>query len=140
METVQRASKTARVMFAALAILMFVAIIFSKRFSVWVGRWLAEAPSQTLERFDIFVGWIAVFLLPLLAGGILTYRSGCRSVASERFPPTGMWVILDTPVETGSRARFRGRLLQYGGALMCAVALGFPFALWYIVHSIADAA
>ena len=140
MDTIERASTKARVIFAAVAVLMFAAIIFSKRFFDWVGDWISEDPNQTLDRFDVFVVWIAVFSLPLLVGGVLTYKNGSSSVSSARFPPSGMWVIVDTQVETGSRAKFRGRLLQLGGALMCATAIGFPFALWYIVHSVVDAA
>lgn len=137
--SIEPASNMARVMLAALAILMFVAIFYSDTFVDKIGRWIGDEPAQALERFDILVAWLAVLSLPLLAGGILTIRNGYRSVASERFPPAGMWVIFDTPIERGSRARLRGRLLQAGGALMCLVALGFPFALWYIMHSIADA-
>lgn len=136
MNTFERASNVARVVYACLIILAVVAIFFSGRFFGWLGDWLAEDPDQMLERFDKFIGWLVVFSLPLAIGGIFTYRNGRRAVASERFPPVGMWVVVDTPIERGARAKMRGRLLQLAALLMCAVALGFPFSLWYIVHSI----
>lgn len=139
MDTVERSSKKARVILAVLAILLLIAMLFSRQFFEWVGHWLSEDPNKTVQRFDIFVAWIAVFSLPPFFGGILMYRSGLRTVASERFPPIGMLVVVDTLVQTGSRARFRGRLLQLGGILMCALAIGLPIALWYIVHSVVSA-
>ena len=138
MEVVQRASKMARVLFAVLAILLLIATLFSSRFFDWAGRWLAEEPSQTLQRFDVFIGWIFIFSLPILVGGFIMYMNGRRSVTSERFPPVGMCVLVDTPVETGSRAKLRGRFLQLAGFLICVVAVGFPVALWFVVRSIAE--
>ena len=132
-------STKARVVVAVLVILMFIAILFSEAVFDRVGDWIAEDPDQTLKRFDVFIVCIAVLSMPLLLGGALTFRSGSRSVAAERYPPAGMWLIVKTPVVTGPRAKRRGRKLQVAGVLMCALAIGFPLALWRIIHVVAGA-
>jgi len=121
-------------------LLLLVGVLSSGLLFARLGGWLIEDPDRVLERIDVLLVWLAVLSLPLLVAGILTCRSGLRSIATERFPPRGMWLILDTPIETGPRARFRGRMLALFGILMVVLAIAVPAALWHIVHSIIAAA
>lgn len=135
-EEVAPASTYARIGFAILIVLMLGAILFSERFFGAIGTWISEDPEKALERFDQFVAWIGVMSLPLLIAGVFTFRSGFRSVQSGRYPPEGMWLIVKTPIQHGARAVVRGRMMQAAGVLMGIIAIGFPIALWRIVHSI----
>jgi hypothetical protein len=139
MSGVEPANNKARILLAALVLLMLVTVWFGNESAARITQWVAADPDRTLERFDVVIAWTAVFFLPLLIAGIVTLRSGGRAVATERFPPKGMWVIVDTPVETGSRAKLRGRLLQLAGLFLCAVAIAIPIVLRAMVQSIAAA-
>ena len=137
---VEPANPLARVVFAVLIVLLGVGIFASDAYFERIGEWISEDPNLALERVELFIAWIAVASLPLLIAGVLVFRTGLRSVASKRFPPRGMWVLVDTPVVTGSKARWRGRGMLVGAILMCGIAIGLPAGLWYIIHSIADSA
>lgn len=134
---VEPAKNEARIGFAVLVVLLMTVVLFSQRFFDKAGAWISEDPQQALKRFDIFVTWIGIMSIPLLIAAVFTFRSGYRSVMSKRYPPTGMWLIVDTPIQQGDRAVLRGRMMQTAGVLMGLIAVGFPIALWWIVHSIA---
>ena len=119
--------------------LFIFAAIGSDPFFERIGEWLAEDPDLALERVEEFIAWVAVASLPLLIIGVFVFRTGLRSIVSERFPPRGMWVIVDTPVVSGTRAKWRGRMMLVAALLIVAVAIGLPGGLWYIIHSVAEA-
>ena len=137
---VEPANPLARIVFVVLIVLLGVGVFASDAYFERVGEWISEDPDLALERVEQFIAWIAVASLPLLIAGVLVFRTGLRSVTSARFPPRGMWVLVDTPVVTGSKARWRGRMMMVGAVLMCGIAIGLPAGLWYIIHSVADSA
>ena len=137
---VEPANPLARVVFAALIVLLGVAVFASDAYFERISEWISADPDLALERVEQFIAWVAVASLPLLIAGVLIFRTGLRSVTSERFPPRGMWVLVDTPVVTGRKARWRGRMMLVGAILMCGIAIVLPAGLWYIIHSIADSA
>lgn len=132
------ASPLARAAFAVIVVLFVIAALGSEPFFERIGEWLAEDPDLALERVETFIAWIAVLSLPLLIGGVFVFRSGLNSIRTERFPPRGMWVLVDTRVVTGSRAVWRGRMLIVAALLLAACAIGLPAGLWYIIHAVAD--
>ena len=135
---VEPASTKARIITAVLLVIMGIAVFFAERLFDTAGAWIAEDPEKALERFNIFIILVAAMSVPLLVVGILSIHNGARTLATNRFPPPGMWVLVDTPIESGAKARRQGRLFQVGGILLCVIAVGFPIALWSIVHSIAS--
>ena len=137
---IEPANPVARVAFAAIIVLFFLAAMGSDPFFERVGEWLSEDPDLALERVEEFIAWVAVASLPLLIIGVFVFRTGLRSIASERFPPRGMWVLVDTPVILGTRAKWRGRMMLLAALLIGAIAIGLPAGLWYIIHSITPAA
>lgn len=139
-ETIAPASPMARVLFAAVVVVLLTAAFVGSRFLGKLNDWLVQDLDTAIQRFETLIAWLAALSLPVLIAGLFAIRSGWRSATSERFPPRGMWVLVDTPVETGARARFRGRMLIVGGFLMCAAAIGLPIVLWYIAHSVVGAA
>ena len=135
---IEPANPIARIAFAAIIVLFVLAAIASDPFFERVGEWLSEDPDLALARIEEFIAWVAVASLPLLIIGVFVFRTGLRSIASERFPPHGMWVLVDTPVISGTRAKWRGRMMLVAAVLIAAVAIGLPAGLWYIIHSIAE--
>ena len=137
---VEPASPLARVVFAVLIVLLGVGVFASDAYFEQIGEWISEDPDLALARVEQFIAWIAVASLPLLIAGVLVFRTGLRSVTTARFPSSGMWVLVDTPVVIGSKAKWRGRMMMVAAVLMCGIAIGLPAGLWYIIHSVADSA
>lgn len=135
---IEPANPIARIAFAAIIVLFILAAIGSDAFFERIGEWLSEDPDLALERVEEFIAWVAVASLPLLIIGVFVFRTGLKSIASERFPPQGMWVLVDTPVISGTRAKWRGRMMLVAAVLIAAVAIGLPAGLWYIIHSVAE--
>lgn len=140
LDTIEPASRIAQIAVAAFALLLIALALSINPLLDRLGTWATEDPQRALERVETLVAWLAVISLPLLVAGVFTCRSGLRSIAAERFPPPGMWLIVDTRIETGSRARFRGRMLVLGGVVMSVTAVSVPAVLWYIVRSIGGTA
>ena len=133
---IEPANQTARIAFAAIIVLFILAAFGSDPFFERVGEWLSEDPDLAVERVEEFIAWVAVASLPLLIIGVFVFRTGLRSIASARFPPHGMWVLVDTRVITGNRAKWRGRGMLVAALLIVGIAIGLPAGLWYIIHSI----
>lgn len=134
---IEPAKPLARISCVVLVVLLVAVAFASDAFFERAGEWIAGEPDLALERVERFIAWVAVASLPLLIAGVLTFRSGLLTLSSERFPPYGMWLVVDTPVVTGSRAKWRGRMMLVGALLMMAIAISLPAGLWYIIHSIA---
>ena len=134
---IEPANPIARIAFGAIIVLFIFAAIASDPFFERIGEWLSEDPDLALERVEEFIAWVAVASLPLLIIGVFVFRTGLRSIASERFPPQGMWVLVDTPVISGTRAKWRGRMMLVAAVLIAGIAIGLPAGLWYIIHTVA---
>ncbi len=137
MDEIAPASNKARILMLATIVVLGLGVFFREQLFGWIGPWLTEDPDLTLQRFDMLMVGLAACSLPLAGAGAFTIRTGVRAVNSQRFPPEGMWLVANTKIERGRPAVRRGFLMQVGGVLMILVAIGFPIALWYIVHSIA---
>ena len=132
---IQRASMPARIGLVVLSLVLFVLILLASNYAEQAGEWVAEAPR---ERIVVFALVVCVFSVPLMAYAINTIFYGARAVSEERYPSVGMPVLRDTPVVRGVEARRLGRRLQIGGALVAAMALGFPTTLYVILRRLVD--
>ncbi|MBZ5553643.1 MAG: hypothetical protein LAO21_13045 [Acidobacteriia bacterium] len=84
--------------------------------------WILSEPATSAERVKLVFLLLASFIIaPLLALAVYLWLLGGRILRAREFPAPGVRLIRDTPVITGERAVFRGRLLK-GLALACGVA------------------
>ncbi|MBZ5538526.1 MAG: hypothetical protein LAO31_21485 [Acidobacteriia bacterium] len=84
--------------------------------------WILSGPGTSAQRVKlVFLLLASAIISPLLALAVYLWSLGGRILRAREFPPPGVRVIRDTPVITGERAVFRGRLLQ-GLALSCGIA------------------
>ena len=139
-QEIQPANHYARIALVVVAVAFILVAAIGAPYLERLNEWIGDEPDKALERVDTMIAWLAVLSIPLLFVSVFTCRSGLRALASERFPPRGMWVVVDTPVVTGRTARFRGRMMFFAGLLMGIIAVGFPVALWYVIHSVAESA
>jgi hypothetical protein len=89
--------------------------------------WIVAEPEASAQRVKLaFLVLATLLLAPLLAFAVYVWFLGARVLRAREFPPPGFRVIRDTPVITGERAIFRGRLLKMLalGCGIAAVALG----------------
>ncbi len=79
-----------------------------------------------------------IFLLVLfIPATIYLIRFGNRVGREQRFPPNGMKTIMDTPVQTGRRALFRGRFysaLGWTGLVFLLLGMTATHVLFLIVR------
>lgn len=124
-------------MLVLLVALLFAAILAGRPLFGSLDEWIAADPDRAFERVERLILGLAVMSVPLLIMGIVSLRLGRRAVDTGRFPPAGMPVVVDTPICRGGIARRRGRLVQIVGILIALIAVGFPSALWLILHRVA---
>lgn len=93
--------------------------------------WILSQPGALAERVKLVFLLLAAFLMaPLLVLAVYLWSFGGRVLRARAFPPPGLRVTRDTPVITGERAIFRGRLLKML-ALACAIAsVALGLLLW----------
>lgn len=81
-----------------------------------IGQYLeALEPWQWIKYFRVL---FVVFLAPLLFFGVYFIRFGLTVVKVGEFPPPGSKVIRDTPVQEGTWAIIRGKVLIFIGVIM----------------------
>ncbi len=139
-EELERASAPARVAFAFVAALLFAVMLASKPLFGAIEEWIGADPDRAFERVEMMIFGLALVSVPFLILGMVNLHFARRSIDTERFPPEGMPVIVDTPIVRGSKAVSRGRAMRVGGVLICIIAIGFPLALWLIVQRMAAGA
>ncbi|GAB4537786.1 MAG: hypothetical protein Tsb0020_52250 [Haliangiales bacterium] len=130
------ANRKARIAAAALFI---VAIPVAIAMSSWLGEPMQLDPPDDVRaaqaRVELLLTIITAMGLPMVIGAGFMCRSALRTFASGRFPPPGMWVLVDTPIVTGAKARRKGRLLILLAVLMVAVVIAIPVMLWSVAAS-----
>lgn len=99
-----------------------------------IEQWFLEEPQRIREKFNWTLIAFAILSIPLFLGAIYIWRIGQSVIESRRFPPPGMAVVIDTPIITGVKAVFRGRLLKFSSLLLAACAIFAPLALWLILR------
>jgi len=114
MAEVRRADPTAR----RAVVLMFVvgtcmgALLVAAfiRYRIPLSDWVLA--DRALRIKLVFVILTALVSVPLLGLAVYLWSLGGKVVRAREFPPPGLRVIRDTPIVTGERAVFRGRLLK----------------------------
>jgi len=97
-------------------------IVGFEQYHIPLRDWILSQPGALAERVKLVLLLLAAFLIaPLLVLAVYLWSLGGRVLRARAFPPPGLRVIRDTPVITGERAIFRGRLLKML-ALACAIA------------------
>jgi hypothetical protein len=104
-------------------------------------EFLKQADPETAKR-AVMPALVIVFL-SIVPMGYSLIRFGCSIIASERFPPPGTRVIVDTPVMRGRRAKFRGHVPVALALLLitCSLsgALYTPYMPDHLVSRMAEA-
>ena len=137
-DEIQKASVGARIGLGVMVVAFFLAALLGQPYLDNLGEWIASDPEQAFERVYLMILVVSVFSVPLLAVGLMYVYLGSRAVSTERFPPEGMSVIVDTPIKRGREARSSGRRTRIGGVLLVILAIGFPAALYVIVRRLAE--
>src|SRR5262245_41399524 len=112
MAEVRRADPTAR----RAVVLMFVvgtcmgALLVAAFIRIPLSDWVLA--DRALRIKLVFVILTALVSVPLLGLAVYLWSLGGKVVRAREFPPPGLRVIRDTPIVTGERAVFRGRLLK----------------------------
>jgi hypothetical protein len=84
-----------------------------------------DDPRQAIDRLIEFIYFVGIaFAAGALATSAYLAWTGLRVLSEQQFPPPGMWVIRDTRIVRGERARVRGYLLCAGALI--ALAAGVP--------------
>ncbi len=84
-----------------------------------------DDPKQAIDRLIVFIYFFGIaFAAGALATSAYLAWAGLRVLSQQQFPPRGAWVIRDTRVVRGEKARVRGYALC-AGALIALVA-GVP--------------
>ncbi len=128
-EEVVRADRRSRRMVPVLvaAALAVCGILF-----FWLRPWgvrllLTMEPDQALRT----IKWALVILfLGGTPGAAYLMNLGRRILSENRFPPTGMKVLKDTPVVTGRAARIRGGTILALALVMFCLCLGGATYAW----------
>ena len=103
--------------------------------------WMLSDPEASAPRIRlVFLLLVTLLPAPMLAFAAYFWSLGTRILRAREFPPPGLRVIRDTPVVTGARAVFRGRLLK-ALALGCGIAsVVLGILCWWLASFIAGAA
>ena len=96
-------------------------------------EWILAQPERRQEKLLWILAALLVLFLPVLFAAVYFWRTACSVMDAQRFPLPGAKVIRQTPILTGAKALFRGRVLQ-----VCAVFLGggavvVPVVFWWVL-------
>ncbi len=108
---------------------------FQDEFQSWLERNIDFLIENTLIIF--LASWILVS--PILGAGTYLLLIGNRTVRTQRFPPPGLAVVLDTHILEGSKGCQRGRVIQLLSLLLLFSAAAIPFVMWHVFRSLASA-
>ncbi|HHE39271.1 MAG TPA: hypothetical protein ENL20_11965 [Candidatus Cloacimonetes bacterium] len=95
-----------------------------------------ESPGLAIKKAENSLK-IIFFVMFLLSLGLCfyLYRLGTSILKSEQFPPPGIKVIKDTKLETGRKARSRGRMLQVLSILFLMMGVLVPITVSLILRN-----
>ena len=85
----------------------------------------------------------AVFFLlmvPMSIAMIYLWRTGATIVSSRRFPPPGKPVVRDTLILSGTKAVYRGRIIQVLSLIVLSLCAALPLVFWYLFWSLTHSA
>lgn len=95
--------------------------------------WLTEDPALLLTRAGMVFGLLAMLLIaPLLALAVWLWACSSRILREERFPPSGVRVVRDTPILQGPAARNRATLFRVFAIVLVVAASGLSWLLWRV--------
>ena len=97
-------------------------------------KWFLEEPQRIREKLNWTLIAFAILSIPLFLGAIYIWRIGQSVIESRRFPPPGMAVVIDTPITTGAKAIFKGRLLKFISLFLITSAIFIPLVLWLVLQ------
>ncbi len=135
--------RRAFLLLGAALVLGFALIPFGDRIAVamqaWIGSHMTGQPEEDLRRLGwVFYGVLgAMALFPVLSG-MRVATIGREIVRTERYPPPGRPVIVNTPIRTGPPARRRGQILVALGALLVACGIGLLVVGHALIRSAAS--
>ena len=66
---------------------------------------------------------LALIMLSMVPVGLYLFKLGRTIIKHECFPPPGMKVIKDTPIDKGKKAKVKGQILVYISILFMVVGL-----------------
>lgn len=117
-----------------------VALMAIDRYRMPLRDWILADPGQAAQRVAMLVLFLAlILLLPLLALAVGLWTIATRTAGTQQFPPSGLRLVRDTHVVTGSAAKARGRQLKLL-AVCCAIAAAAAGALlWRLASSMISA-
>ena len=99
-------------------------------------RYVASREPEVALR--IVQGMFALLFLSVLPLGAYLLWFGYRAARWRQIPPPGTWVLRDTKVVEGDRAKLRGQIIMILGALLLALglfsAIYFPHQLGGVFH------
>lgn len=127
-DPVMRANKTVRAVVIAVGIVAALMGAAAIRWLLPYGEQYVskQEPHAALRTMQILVAVLFLSVLPL---GAYVFWFGYRAVQSHQIPPPGTWVIRDTKVVEGPRARQRGQIVMALGVLL--FALGLSGAIYF---------
>ncbi len=128
-EEIQAADPATRMHAMIVLVLAIGAAILARHY---VGLFLDDVDAQAVENPELALRRLKallVILAMLMSCGLLVLATvvvwiGRRSAISDRFPPPGLPVLVDTHVRRGAAARRVARIGYAGGIFLALSALG----------------
>ena len=103
-----------------------------------LANWFLSEPEKIRQKLNWVPMALTVLSAPVFIGAVYLWRIGQSVVNAQRFPPPGVAVIVNTPIITGEKAKFRGRLFKFCSSVLAIYSVAVPVALWWILQSLAN--
>jgi len=96
-----------------------------------------ESPELAIQKAEnsYKIIFFVMFVLSLILC-IYLYRLGTSILKSGQFPPPGIKVIRDTKLETGKKARSKGRLLRIFSVLFLLMSILVPLMVFLTLRKL----
>ncbi len=131
------ANRNARI---AVALLFIIAIPAAVAITSWLDKPMKlDSPEDVRaaqERIELVLTIMTAMGLPMVIIAGFICRSALRIFAAGRYPAPGMWVLKDTPIVTGAKARTQGLVHLLMAIWLVIMAIGTPLVLWYLVATL----
>lgn len=109
-------------------------IFLARQFRPELEAWVTQDPAP---RVRIIFGAMTVLTAgPVLGMAAYLWQLGQRTLRSGRYPPPGLRVTRDTPIETGRAASTIARMFKMLAVALASAAVLLGVLLWWLLFTL----
>jgi hypothetical protein len=129
-----QARRTAMVIVGVASVAGLLLIVLARQFRPELEAWVTADPAPRIR--VIFGAMTLLTAGPVLGMAAYLWQLGQRTLRSGRYPPPGLRVTRDTPVESGRAATTIGKMFRMLAVALASAAVLLGVLLWWLLFSL----